>query len=46
MALGALSNLSAEGSLAEAILDAQGVSIVADAICQNIGAVSLLEYGT
>ncbi len=42
-ASGVFSNLSAEGSLAEAIANAQGVNVVCDAICNNGSAVAFLE---
>ncbi|KAL3921459.1 MAG: hypothetical protein SGILL_002736 [Bacillariaceae sp.] len=45
MACGVLSNVSSEGPLAEAIADAQGISIVAEAMRSNIQAVGLLEVG-
>jgi hypothetical protein len=45
MACGVLSNVSAEATLAKAIADAQGVSIVVEAMRNNINSVSLLEVG-
>ena len=44
-ACGVFSNISAEGPLAEAIADAQGVSVVSDAMRNNASAITFLEIG-
>jgi hypothetical protein len=44
-ACGVLSNVSSEGPLADAIANAQGVSIVAEAMRNNSSSVELLEVG-
>ena len=44
-ACGVLSNISAEGPLAEAIANAQGVSIVVEAMRNNSTCISLLQVG-
>jgi hypothetical protein len=44
-ACGVLSNVSFEGPLAEAIANAQGVSIVVEAMRNNSSSISLLEVG-
>ena len=44
-ACGVLSNLSCVGSLAEAIANAQGISIVVEAMRNNSSCISLLEIG-
>lgn len=44
-ACGIFSNISAEGSLTEAISNAQGVSIVVEAMRNNSNCISLLEVG-
>jgi hypothetical protein len=45
-ACGVLSNISSEGPLAEAIANAQGVSIVVEAMRNNSSSLSLLEIGS
>jgi hypothetical protein len=44
-ACGVLSNVTSEGGLAEAVANAQGVSIITEAIRNNSGSVPLLEVG-
>jgi hypothetical protein len=44
-ACGVLSNVSCEGVLAEAIANAQGISVVAEAMRNNSSCISLLEIG-